>query len=81
MTGLRMQPPPRALVAYWGYGDVDGDWYTKPSDHYRKHAPLVTKEEALKGVGTVVTGAEAKPDAGPSAYYLTCAKMACGPRK
>src|SRR4051794_8707 len=30
MTGFCVRPRPRALVAYWGYGDVDGDWYTKP---------------------------------------------------
>jgi acetyl esterase/lipase len=51
MTGFSVKPRPRALVAYWGYGDVDGDWYTKPSDHYRKQVALVGKEEAYKAVG------------------------------
>jgi acetyl esterase/lipase len=50
MTGFCVKPRPRALVAYWGYGDIDGDWYTKPSEHYRKQ-PLVSKEEAFKGMG------------------------------
>src|SRR5262245_18919331 len=27
MTGFCVKPRPMALVAYWGYGDVDGDWY------------------------------------------------------
>jgi acetyl esterase/lipase len=54
MTGFRVKPRPTALVAYWGYGDVDGDWYTKPSEHYRKSAPLVDKETAFKGVGAAV---------------------------
>jgi len=53
MTGFAVKPRPRALVAYWGYGDVDGDWYTKPSEHYRKQ-PLVSKEEAYRGVGSRV---------------------------
>ena len=57
MTGVRVKPRPRALVAYWGYGDVDGDWYTKPSEHYRKQ-PLVSKEEARQGVGENVTTGE-----------------------
>jgi acetyl esterase/lipase len=58
MTGVRIKPRPRALVAYWGYGDVDGDWYTKPSEHYRKQ-PLVSKEAAYKAVGRkVITGSE-----------------------
>jgi penicillin amidase len=53
MTGFRIKPRPRALVAYWGYGDVDGDWYTKPSAHYRK-SPLVSKKDALDAVGGAV---------------------------
>src|SRR5205085_8405785 len=53
MTGFAVKPKPRALVAYWGYGDVDGDWYTKPSEHYRK-SPLVTREEAFAQVGDKV---------------------------
>jgi pimeloyl-ACP methyl ester carboxylesterase len=58
MTGICVQPKPTALVAYWGYGDVDGNWYTKPSEHYRKQ-PLVSRDEAFQQVGDkVVTGSE-----------------------
>lgn len=57
MTGFCIKPRPTALVAYWGYGDVDGPWYTKPSDFYRKQ-PLVDKDEAYKSIGTVLTGTE-----------------------
>ncbi|MBI3411727.1 MAG: alpha/beta hydrolase, partial [Planctomycetes bacterium] len=57
MTGVCAKPRPLALVSYWGYGDVDGDWYTKASAHYRKAAPLVSKDEADKAVGSrVLTG-------------------------
>ncbi len=60
MTGL-MEPKPRGLVSYYGYGDVDGEWLTKPaefycSDAFRKGKPLLSKEEAYKGVtGQVLT--------------------------
>jgi acetyl esterase/lipase len=58
MTGICVQPKPIALLAYWGYGDVDGDWYTKPSEHYRKQ-PLVSRDEAFQQVGDkIVTGSE-----------------------
>jgi acetyl esterase/lipase len=58
VVGARVQPRPSALVAYWGYGDVDGDWYSKPSEHYRQQK-LVTREEAYQQVGTqAVTGSE-----------------------
>src|SRR5262249_10038160 len=59
LTGVRIRPRPTALVAYWGYGDVDGDWYTKPSDYYRKQVPLVSRDEAYQAVGgKVLTGTE-----------------------
>jgi acetyl esterase/lipase len=59
MTGVVVRPRPTALVAYWGYGDVDGDWYTKPSEFYRKQVALIDRAEAYKGVGgKVVTGSE-----------------------
>jgi len=59
MTGFCVKQRPKALVAYWGYGDVDGDWYTKPSEHYRKAVPIISKEDAYKGVGAqVLTGSE-----------------------
>jgi acetyl esterase/lipase len=68
MTGIRVKPRPTALVAYWGYGDVDGEWYVKPSDFYRKQ-PLVSKEEAYKFVGQKVwTGSE--PGFNHGKYYL-----------
>jgi acetyl esterase/lipase len=50
MSGFAITPKPTALVAYYGYGDVDGDWYTEPSEHYRTVAPLYAREEALGGL-------------------------------
>lgn len=62
MAGLRARPRPKALVAYWGYGDVDGEWYTKPSAHYRRQ-PLVSETEARAGIGReAITGSEANLD-------------------
>ena len=52
MTGLRVQPRPRALVSFWGYGDIAGSWYSQPDAFYRRQ-PLVTKEEAEKSGGTL----------------------------
>jgi len=72
MTGIRVQPRPTALVAYWGYGEVDGDWYAKPSEHYHKVAALFTKEDADKARSPVpLTGSEANNTAlqARSTYY------------
>lgn len=27
---------PKAIVSFYGYGDIVGDWYTTPSNHYQK---------------------------------------------
>jgi acetyl esterase/lipase len=74
MTGFRVKPRPRALVAYWGYGDVDGDWYTKPSEHYRTTVTLINKEDAYKAVGakvlTATTGGEEQKARGRFYLYL-----------
>jgi acetyl esterase/lipase len=69
MTGIAVKPKPKALVAYWGYGDVDGDWYVKPSAHYRK-LPLVSKEDALKAIGDKVLTDGSAGQLNRGKYYL-----------
>jgi acetyl esterase/lipase len=57
MTGICIEPRPIALLAYYGYGDIDGAWYRYPSTHYRKTRPLYELEEVLPAVsGKVQTG-------------------------
>lgn len=71
MTGFSVQPRPAALLSLWGYGDIAGDWYTKPSRFYRQQ-PLVTKDDAWKGMsGPPVTGRK-RGDRGPGRFYLYC---------
>jgi len=53
MTGFCLEPRPRALVSYFGYGDITTPWYSKPDAFYRRQ-PLVSKEEAYGSVGTRV---------------------------
>ena len=31
MTGFCLDPRPRALVSYFGYGDIDGEWLSEPT--------------------------------------------------
>lgn len=35
MTGT-FKTRPKAIVSFYGYGDITGDWYRKPSPHYSK---------------------------------------------
>lgn len=52
MSGFAVEPRPQALVAFYGYGDIDGNWYAKPDPFYRKTRPIVSKEDAYKAIGT-----------------------------
>jgi len=72
MTGICVEPRPTALVAYWGYGDVDGDWYTKPSEFYRTSKPIYERDETVKAVAPEVVTApadKAQAEARSRFYY------------
>ncbi len=34
MSGCCAEPRPQAIVSFYGYGDLIGDWYTKPDPYY-----------------------------------------------
>jgi acetyl esterase/lipase len=44
-SGFRVKPRPTVLVAFYGYGDLIGDWYSTPSKHPR-HKSDITEQEA-----------------------------------
>jgi acetyl esterase/lipase len=50
MSGFCLEPRPRALVSYFGYGDIDGPWLAEPNEFYRKQG-LLSKEEGWVGFG------------------------------
>lgn len=70
MSGLRAQPRPRALVSFWGFGDITTPWETEPSRHYltMEH---VSRERALETVGTEAIS-EQPPGLDRSYFYLYC---------
>jgi acetyl esterase/lipase len=49
-TGYRVKPRPTCLVPFWGYGDLVGDWYSKPSPHRRHNRVKFTEAHARKQV-------------------------------
>lgn len=50
MAGVRVQPPLRAIVSFYGYGNIDGEWISRPDPFYLKQR-RVTEEEAHKVLG------------------------------
>jgi acetyl esterase/lipase len=47
-AGFRVQPSPRVLCAFWGYGDFLGDWASGPSPYPRHQARKISDEEAAR---------------------------------
>jgi acetyl esterase/lipase len=77
MTGFAVEPKPKALISFYGYGDVVGDWYAKPDPFYSKK-PAVSREAALMSVGTtpLVEGGD-----GREPFYLYCRQQGLWPRE
>ncbi len=49
-AGFRVKPRPACLVPFWGYGDLVGDWYSRPSKHARHNKVKFTAGHARKQV-------------------------------
>jgi acetyl esterase/lipase len=79
MSGFLIEPRPRALVSFWGYGDIVGDWYSQPDAFYRRQG-LVPESEARAAVGTE---AVAEPPASNqrSRFYLFCRQNGLWPKE
>jgi acetyl esterase/lipase len=56
VTGYRVQPKPKALVALYGYGDLIGDWVSTPNPYPRYNLRKISREEAESQTdGTVIS--------------------------
>ena len=79
MAGFCLNPRPRALVSFYGYGDIVGAWYSRPDPFYSRQ-PAVSKEEAYSVVGhkPIVLENDA-----PERYrfYLYCRQNGLWPRE
>ncbi len=71
MSGFAVDPPPTALVAYWGFGDVGGRWTTEPNEHYRKNMAVVSEKDAWAAVGKeTLTHTDKTNGRGRSSFFL-----------
>ena len=79
MAGFCLTPRPKALVAFYGYGDIAGEWYSRPDPFYNRQ-PAVPKEEACKAVG----GPALSEASGPNQrfrFYLYCRQQGLWPKE
>jgi acetyl esterase/lipase len=79
VSGYLVEPRPRVLVSFWGYGDIVGEWYSKPDPFYSRQ-PAVPKERAYEAVGgSVPTGTPGPNRRGE--FYLYCRQHGLWPRE
>jgi acetyl esterase/lipase len=70
MAGCAVRPRPSAVVSFYGYGDIVGDWYSKPDPFYNEQT-AVSKEQAYAAIGrTPVSYSSGARDESP--IYLYC---------
>lgn len=79
MAGFCVSPRPKALVSYYGYGDLIGDWYSRPDPFYCSQPP-VSKDAAYSAVGKDV------PCGNPQGkrrneFYLYCRQHGLWPKE
>ncbi len=79
-AGFLLDPAPRALVSFWGYGDVAGPWYSRPDPFYSRR-PRVSREVAYAAVHRepVVLDSAGRPERGR--FYLYCRQNGLWPRE
>ena len=78
-AGFRIKPRPKALAAFWGYGDIVGEWYSRPDPFYLK-SQAITREDALAAVGQKAIS-EPPPKNSCGAFYLYCRQQGIWPKE
>lgn len=79
-AGLRVRPRPTALISFYGYGDLVGDWYSTPSRFSRHQGKTMTEVDLRKILtGPPVANAQDR-DGDGEAFYQYCRQKGLWPR-
>lgn len=69
------------LLSLWGYGDLVGDWYSRPSPQARHHQAKLSRDEALAQVsGPPIADARDRKGNG-GAFYQHCRQHGIWPKE
>lgn len=79
-SGFRVKPSPQVLIAFWGYGDLVGDWYSKPSPHPRHHQPKLSRDEAFAQVSGPPVSDSREREGNGGAFYQHCRQHGIWPK-
>src|SRR5512141_2482633 len=81
VTGFRVRPRPAAVVALWGYGDLIGEWYSRPSPHPVHQEIVLSREEALRQVSGPPVSDDRRRAGDGYAFYLHCRQHGLWPKE
>jgi len=81
VTGHRVRPRPTALVAFYGYGDLIGDWYSKPSPHPRHQRSKMSEGQARAQVSGPPIANSGDRDGNGGAFYQFCRQRGIWPQE
>ena len=74
MAGHVLNPPPWALVTFYGYGDISGGWCIR-SDAYYSQQPNVSQETAREAISNRILSEASSRIRWP--FYLYCRQQGC----
>jgi acetyl esterase/lipase len=83
MAGFCVNPRPKALVSFYGYGDIAGHWYSRPDPFYSRE-PIVSKRDAYGAIGSqVITGTSFEGNLFEERcrFYLYCRQQGLWPKE
>ncbi len=81
VAGFRPRPRPAAIVSLWGYGDLIGEWYSRPSPHPAHHLIVMSREEALRQVSGPPVADDRRRDGNGYAFYQYCRQHGLWPKE
>lgn len=70
IAGCTVIPRPRAVVSFYGYGDIVGDWYGKPDPFYCTLPKIPESDSGRRQKGPVIS--EPYDGRGKDSFYLFC---------
>lgn len=79
MSGFCVVPRPQAIVSFYGYGNIVGEWYTRPDSFYCTQPAVSEEESGRLGLGPVIS--EPYEGRGKDKFYLYCRQRGLWPQE
>jgi acetyl esterase/lipase len=79
-AGFRVRPRPTVLMSLFGYGDLIGDWYSKPSPHPRHNRRKVTRDDAYGQVSGPPISDSRNRNGDGGLFYQYCRQTGTWPK-